>query len=254
MLFVSLTIIVSATYYVSVTKIQARGRILNVTAAKQNMQSFEASVTSGAWSPGTQNVYHFPDSGGTLKTYPTAKPLLVNITDNNMFCNVAFNGSIGTVVYELDPAEAAVDPLYLEGDRRSVINQSAFSMAQLYLSSETASPALTLTYRPLATIGETGFDQGKPVNTLRVYIITLNTSDEIVGQGAFTIKATCTDVVSHVLTYNFTYAISSIFVKALLDERTDMVTLPVSSNEQGAFLKVETLVCKIKVDRVQGES
>jgi hypothetical protein len=127
-------------------------------------------------------------------------------------------------------------------------------MAQLYLSSETASPALTLTYRPLATIGETGFDQGKPVNTLRVYIITLNTSDEIVGQGAFTIKATCTDVVSHVLTYNFTYAISSIFVKALLDERTDMVTLPVSSNEQGAFLKVETLVCKIKVDRVQGES
>ena len=254
LLFVSLTIIVSATYYVSVTKIQARGRILNVTAAKQNMQSFEDSVTSGVWSPGTSSVCHFQDSGGRFLTDPTAKPLLVNITDNNTFCTVVFNSNVGQTIYELAASDASVDPLYLKGDRRAIINQSISSMGQLCLSSDSSSPELTLNYRPLATLGETGFDQGKPVNTLRIYVISLNTSDDIVAHGEFNIKTTCIGVHAYSQTCNFTHAISSIFVKAQLDERTDMVIFQLSSNEQGILLKVETIVCNIKVERVQGGS
>ena len=78
MLFVSLTLIVSATYYISVTKIQARGQLLNIAVAKQDMTSFEDSVGFTLWSPGTSSTYHFEDSGGTFKTYPKVKNLLVN--------------------------------------------------------------------------------------------------------------------------------------------------------------------------------
>ncbi len=252
MLFVSLTIIVSATYYVSVTKIQARGRLLNITVAKQNMLSFENSIGLAKWSPGTSNVYHFEDSGGTLKTYPAERNLLVNITDNSAFSAVVFNSIIGKAVYELPSAEEMFYTLYLKGDRRSIINQSAFTMSQLYLSPATPSPELTLTYRPMATISETDLNQGKPVNTLRLYIINLNTSATITAQGEFNIRTTCTSVTSNVQTYNFSYLIDRIFVKANLDERTDLVALPVSSNANGAFVKVETLVCNIKLERIQG--
>jgi len=252
MLFVSLTLIVSATYYISVTKIQARGKLLNIAMAKQDMVSFEDSVRFTTWSPGTSSMYHFEDSGGTFKTYPIEKNLLVNITDNNTFSDVVFNGRVGKAVYELPSAETAIYTLYLKGDRRAIINQSAFTMAQLYLSSGTPSPELTLTYRPLATISETGFNQGKPINTLRLYIINPNSSTTITVQGEFNIKSTCTNVTSNLQTYNFTIPITSIFVKATSDERSDLVTLPVSSNANGAFIEIEILVCNVKLERIQG--
>ena len=252
MLFVSLTLIVSATYYVSVAKIQARGQLLNIAVAKQNMICFEDSIGFTKWSPGTSSVYHFEDSGGIFKTYSVAKSLLVNVTDNDTFYAAVFNSSIGKAVYELPSAEIAVSTFYMSGDRRAVINQSAFTMAQLYLSPGTPSPELTLTYRPLATISETGFSQGKPVNTLRLYIINLNTSTTLIAQGEFNIKSTCINVVSNLQTYNFSYPITSIFVKATLDGRSDIVILPVSSNASGAFVKVETLVCNVKLERIQG--
>jgi hypothetical protein len=254
MLFVSLTIIVSATYYISVVKIQARGQLLNIAVAKQNMLYFEDSVGFTKWSPGTSSVYHFEDSGGTLKTYPTAKNLLVNITDNNTFHAIAFNSSIGKTVYELPSAETAVYMFYMKGDRRAIINQSAFTTTQLYLAPATPSPELTLVYRPLVTISETGFSQGKPVNTLRIYIINLNTSTTLTAQGEFNIKSTCINVTSNLQTYNFSYPITKIFVKATFDERSDQVILPVSSNTSGAFIKIETLVCNIKLERIQGGS
>jgi hypothetical protein len=253
MLFVSLTIIVSATYYVSVTKIQARGQLLNASVAKQSMLSFEDSIDSITWSPSTTTVYHFEDSGGNFKTFPAAKSLLVNVTDNMAFFAIVFNSSVGKAVYELPTAEAFVYALYLRGDKQAIINQNVFTMAQLYLASGASTPELTLTYRPLATMSETGTSQGKPVNTLRIYIINLNTSASLNTSGGFNIKATCLNVTSTLQTYNFTSLIATLTVKATLDERTDAVVLPVASNSNGAFVKIETLVCNIKLERIQGE-
>ncbi|MCK4435510.1 hypothetical protein KAU87_01740, partial [Candidatus Bathyarchaeota archaeon] len=107
-------------------------------------------------------------------------------------------------------------------------------------------------YRPLVTIAETGYTQGKPVNTLRLYIINLNASETITAQGEFNIKSTCTSITSNVQTYNLTYQITSITVKAASDGTTDEVVLPVSSNTYGAILRIETLTCNIKLERIQG--
>lgn len=254
MLFVSLTLIVSATYYVSVTKIEARGRILNFAVAKQNMLYFEDSISSTKWSPGTSSVYQFENSGGTFKTYPTAKNLLINITDGAAFSTIAFNSNVGKAVYELPSAEVAIYTLYLKGDSRALINQSAFTTAQLYISSGMSSPELTLTYRPLAIMSETGFSDGKPVNTLRLYIVSLNMSESVTAEGEFKIKSTCTNVASSVQTLNFASPIASLSVKATFDGRSDTVVLHVESNSSGAFVRVETLVCYVKLERIQGGS
>ena len=179
---------------------------------------------------------------------------MINITDNNTFYTEVFNSSVGKAVYELPSAETTIYMLYMKGDRRAVINQSAFTTAQLYLSPATPSPELTLTYRPLATISETGFNQGKPTNTLRLYIVNLNTSTTLTAQGEFNIKSTCTNVTSSLQICNFSYPITSILVKATFDGRSDTVILPVSSNTDGAFVRVETLVCNIKIERIQGEN
>jgi hypothetical protein len=252
MLFVSLTIIVSVTYYVSVTKIQARGQLLNVSVAKQSMVSFENSIESITWSPSTTSVYHFEDSGGTFKTFPAARSLLVNVTDNMGFFTIVFNSSVGKAVYELPAAEEFIYTLYLRGDKQTIINQNVFTMAQLYLASGASTPELTLTYRPLATMSETGSSQGKPVNTLRIYIINLNKSPNLNTLGEFNIKATCLNVTSTLQTYNFTSPITTLTAKATLDERTDAVVLPVACNFNGAFVKIEILVCNIRLERIQG--
>jgi len=216
------------------------------------MLSFEDSIDSVTWSPSTTSVYHFEDSGGTFKTFPTAKNLLVNVTDNMAFFSTVFNSGVGKAVYELPAAEEFFYTLYLRGDEQAIIDQNAFTMAQLYLSLEASTPELTLTYRPLATMSETGSSQGKPVNTLRIYIINLNTSASLNTSGEFNVKATCLNVTSTLQTYNFTSPITTLTVKATLDERTDAVVLPVVSNSNGAFVKIETLVCNIKLERIQG--
>lgn len=251
MLFVSLTLIVSATYYVSVAKIQARGKLLNIAVAKQSMLSLDESLGNTKWSPGSSIIYHFEDSGGTFKCLPASHHILLNVTDNQ-FYSTAFNSSVGRVTYELPSAEISVYSFYVKGDRRTIINQSISSTTQLHLAPSTPSPELTLTYRPLATIAETGYTQGKPVNTLRLYIINLNASETITAQGEFNIKSTCASTTSNVQTYNLTYQITSITVKATSDGTTDEVVLPVSSNTYGAILRIETLICSVKLERIQG--
>lgn len=251
MLFVSLVLITSATYYVSVAKIQARGQLLNIAVAKQNMNSLENSIEFTLWSPGTSRICYFEDAGGILRTNQTEKRLLVNITDNVSHL-IAYNDSVGKAVYELPSAEIAVSTVYIKGDRRAVINQSSFTMTQLYLSPTPSPPELTLSYRPLATIRETDYNQGKPVNTLRLYIISLTASTQLTALGKCYVKSTCANVTSNVETYDFSYPITYVFVRSILGERSDAVKLPVSSSVAGAFLRLETLVCHVKLERLEG--
>ena len=142
--------------------------------------------------------------------------------------------------------------IYMKGDRRALINQSGLTTAKLYLSPDTPSPRLILTYRPRVTTCDAGLAYGKPVNVFRLYITSLNWSTSFSAQAAFTVKATCVDVQSSVQTYNLSYPITSILAEAVFDGRTDRVLLPISSNVNGTVLKVETLVCYIRLERVRG--
>ena len=250
-LFVSLSFVISLTYYFAVSKINNRSQLLKVSAAKQNMLYLEDSVASVAWSSGSSQAYSFDDCGGKLRVEPEAKSLLINLTGNS-FYDVVFNGSVGKAVYELPPSEFQADDLFLKGDRRVVVNQSTFTMSQLYISQGTESPEITLCYRPLASSTQTGSDNGKPVNSLRIYVISLNSSQNLTLQGSFYLEIACLNVTSSPRTYDFSYAITSLLVKVDFDGVSGEVSLLVSSSAEGALVNLELITCDIQLQRVGG--
>jgi hypothetical protein len=251
MLFVSLLLLITATYYFSISRISVKTKALKVTGVEQEMLSLEKVVKFVTWSPGSYQIYEFGDYGGELRVVPTAKRLVLNLTDESSFYDVFFNSSIGKVVYELPPSETYDNNLFLKGDSRVIVNQSSSTMTQLYISqSAEYSYEITLVYRPLASSTVTGSRGGKPVNNLRVYIVNLNSSENITRLGNFRLKVSCINITSSWQTYNFSSPITSLFIKANLDGAVEEVPLPISSTADGAIVNLETIICNIKIEDV----
>jgi len=248
-LLVSLSFIISLTYCLAVSKVNSRSQLLKVSAAKQGMLYLEDSIASVAWSPGSSQVYSFDDCGGKLRVEPEAKNLLINLTDNS-FYDIVFNSSVGKAVYELPPSESQYDSLFLKGDSRVVINQSRSTMTQLHISQGAEFREITLCYRPLASSTEIGSSGGKPVNSLRIYVINLNSSQDTTLQGNFHLEVTCLNVTSSSRSYNFTYQITSLLVKVDFDGVSGEVSLPISSNVEGALVNMEIVTCDIRLRSV----
>jgi hypothetical protein len=250
MLFVSLILLISATYYFSISRISAKTQALKISGAEQEMLSLEKVVKFVAWSPGSYEIYEFGDFGGEFRVAPTAKRLVLNLTDASSFYDVFYNSSIGKVVYELPPSETQ-DNIFLKGDSRVIVNQSSSTMTQLCISQGAEYYyEITLSYRPLAGSTVTGSSSGKPVNNVRVYIINLNSSQNITRLGNFRLKVACVNVTSSWRSYNFSNPITSLLVKASLDGIRDEVSLPISSNAQGAIVNLETITCNVRMEDV----
>lgn len=250
MLFVSLVLLISATYYFSISRISAKSQALKVSGVEQEMLSLEKVVGFVAWSPGSYEIYEFNDFGGEFRVVPTAKRLVLNLTDDSSFNDVFLDSSIGKVVFELPPSETH-DNIFLKGDNRVIVNQSFSTMTQLRISQGTEfHHEITLSYRPLAGSTVTGSNNGKPVNSLRIYIVNLNSSQSIARLGSFRLKVTCVNVTSSWQSYNFSYPVTALSVKADLDGTLGEVSLPISSNAQGAIVNLETVTCNVKMEDI----
>jgi hypothetical protein len=246
-LFVSLVLLVTVTYYFSISRISAKSLELKVSGAEQEMISLEKIIKFVSWSPGSYQIYEFGDFGGKLRVLPAAKTLVLTITDGTSFQEVFFDHSVGEVLYELPPSDSQ-ENVFLTGDIRAVINQSSATMAQLYTSPGEENYEMALSYRPLAGATVTGSSNGKPVNSLRVYVISLDSSENITRSGSFRLKITCANVTSNWRTYDFSNSITSLLIKASLDDASGQVLLPISSNAQGAIVNLETITCSIKLE------
>lgn len=249
MLFVSLTFLISVTYCFAVIRVNSEGELLKVSAAKRGMLSVENSIEAVSWSPGSSETCSFEDYGGKFKAEPEAKRLIINVTDGS-FSETIFNSSVGKLVYELTPSRSQIGNFFLKGDSRVIINQSSFSMSQLYVSPGSEFQEITLCYRPFASSAVTGSSGGKPVNNLRIFIINLNSSQSLTLTGEFRLKVTCVNVTSTLRSYNFSYQIESLMVKVNFDGVNGTVSLPVSSNADGAIVKVEIVTCNVKLQNV----
>jgi hypothetical protein len=250
MLFVSLMLIITATYYLAMTNISAQGQTLNFSEAKQSIISLETMISSVLWSPGASQVYLLNDFGGNFETIPTAKTLLINITDG-VFTNTIFNSPTGEAVYELATGEPGASGLYLNGDARSIVNSSASTMTQLGIVTGETSQEIVLSYRPLTSSTVTGSSDDKPVNTVQVYIISMNLSQSLTLSGAVYLKAQCLSVVSSTRSYNISYQASTLQANAVLDGVEGTVSLPISSSSSGAIINVEVLVCNLELQTVE---
>jgi hypothetical protein len=215
------------------------------------MQILDDAVHSVAWSFLASEVVYIDDSGGTFQTKPTAKRLVINLTDEQSFSDIVFNSSIGEAVLELEPSEFNNDGLFIRGDQRAIINQSAFSMTQLYFAAGNDAKELTLCYRPSATAALIGTSNEKPLNLIRIYIISLNSSDNLTLREKFYLKVTAVNVTTATRQYDFNVSVSSLALKTVFDGTLSTVWLPVSSNLEGAVVNLEIVVCNVKIQRVE---
>jgi hypothetical protein len=250
-LFVSLLAIISATYSIAIVRINARSTVLKASVAKRNMQALDDAMRSVAWSFGASEVIYMDNCGSVFKTLPKARNLILNLTDNQTFYNIVFNSSVGKALYELEPSELNYEGYYLRGDERAIISQSAFTMTQLYFGTSENAKELTLCYRPFVTAAETGTINEKPLNTVRVYIVNLNSSQELMLEERFYLKVTAASVTTTTSQYEFNQSVSSLMLKAVLDEKQSTVTLSISSSDEGAFVNLELVICNIEVQKVE---
>ena len=250
-LFTSLIAIISVTYSFAVVKISARGALLKASVAKQNMQVLDDAVRSVAWSFGASKAVYMDDCGGIFQTQPTAKNLVLNFTDEQTFYDILFSSSVGKAFYQFESSEFSYEGLYIRGDGRAIINQSSFTMTQLYVETGNDAKELTLCYRPSATAATVGTSNGKPLNLIRIYILNLNSSQTLVLREKFYLKVTSLNVTTVTSQYEFNQSISSLVLEAVFDETTSIVRLPISSNADGAFVNLELVVCSIKIQKAE---
>lgn len=246
-LFVSLIAVIFATYSFAVVKISAKGTLLKTSVAKQNMQALDDAMHSVLWSPGALDIAYMDDCGSVFKTAPAAKNLIINITDDQTFHDIVFNNSVGKVFYELESSELGDDGLFIRGDSRAIVNQSASIMTQLYFSTDHGSEELTLCYRPSASVAFIGQVNEKPVNLIRIYIVNLNSSQNLVLSEKFYLKVTALNVTINARQYEFNSSVSSLALKAVFDDTLSSVRLPIVNNANGAFVNLEIVVCHIKI-------
>lgn len=251
LLFVSLMAIISMTYSFAVVKINSRGALLRASVAKQNMQFLDDAVHSVAWSFSASEVVYMDNCGGIFKTENTARNLALNFTDEQTFYSVLFNSPVGRMYYKLDDSEFNEDGSYIRGDDRAVINQTAFTMTQLYVMTADDAKQLVLSYRPLATAAAIGTSGGKPLNLIRVNVINVNSSANLSQQEKFYLKVTSVNVTTTKTRYEFNQAVSSLAIKSAFDGKETTVWLPISSISDGVVVDVEVDVCYITIQRAE---
>jgi hypothetical protein len=250
-LFVTLIAIISATYSFAIVKISARGATLRASVAKQNMQILDSAIRSVAWSYGASEVVYIDDSGGIFHTDPTAKRLTINFTDEQSFSDIVFDSSVGRAFCELESSEYGNEGLFIRGDQRAIVNQSAVAMTQLYFATGNDANKLTLCYRPSATAAPIGMSNGKPLNLIRVYVMNLNSSENSMLREQFYLRVTATNVTTVTRQRDFNVSVSSLALKAIFDGTSTVVWLPVSSNVDGAIVNLEIVLCNVKIQRAE---
>ncbi|MDW8022550.1 MAG: hypothetical protein RMJ15_02225 [Nitrososphaerota archaeon] len=197
-----------------------------------------------------QKQFTWEDCGGAFKTQPQTGKLLLNLTDGQTFSSLVFNGSVGKALYALEPSAESFEGRYVRGDGRAIINQTVHTMAQLYFSRGEKAQQLVLCYRPMVTVASLGTSNGKPLNLIRIYIISLNASQPITSGGGFHLKVSSVNVTSSAWRHEFNSQVFSLALEAALEETKNVVWLPITSSEDGAIVSLEVLVCNIEIRRV----
>jgi hypothetical protein len=249
-LFVTMLGMVSVTYYFSIEKVSAQSQTLKVATAKKDMLSLDDAILSVLWEPGSARRVDFDNSGGELNVQPSANSMLINITDEEELSSIAFNGTIGQVSYALPYSPSSDTGIFLKGESRTIINQSGSGITQLCIGQGVEHPEIQLRYRPIVSCTEGGFEGNQPVNNLRIYIVTLNSSDVVELVGALSLKVSCVATEVTTATYNLSYPTEAVLVTCAIDQESGQVSVPIESTADGAIVHVELVLCRVEIDRV----
>ena len=247
-LFVSTLGIIAVTYYYSIQRIDARSVILKDSMAEQAMGSFDDAISSVLWQAGSSRTLQINDYGGELRVQPTTNPLLVNVTDNVGISDIVYDDTVGQVVYELPYSETADTGLFLKGDSRSIVNQGGPTISQLYIRNGQEHIEIALKYR-LVTSSATYVNQDNTtVNDVRVYVVSLNSSEDIDSNGEVPLLISCMKVENNISTYNISYQTGALTISANLGGVQGQVSIPIIGTLNGAMVNVDLIICDVKIE------
>jgi len=247
-LLFSFTILTVATYYFAVSSVNNRVGRLNYAATKQDMLMLENHINSIAWSPGSSVIQTFQGYGKEFETKPSLRHLVINVTLGST-SDVVFNSTIGYVRYEAPAADRGEVGEYLKGDDEQVINRSFSSMAQMYIRINGDDHEIYLGYRPLA-VSFLDTSETDTVNVVRIFILNLNSSESLLFTGSFRLRIRCVNVTSETWNYNLTGQVDFAKVKATVEGDEGTVYLPLSSNGSYTLVRLEVLVCNVRLEEV----
>jgi len=248
-LFVSMLGVVSITYYFAVEKVNTRSTALKVSTAKQDMLSFDETLSSTLWQPGSARTFEFADSGGQVKVEQSANSLIINVTDNKDVAATIFNETIGQIAYELPYSETPDTGLFLKGDSRTITSQSGSTITQLYIRIGAEHAEILLRYRPTVSYTTAGLENGKAVTNIRIYVVNLNASDAISMFGKVPLKLSSVATQITTATYDLSYEPETLLVTSVLDGTVGRVSVPVSGTASGAVINVEMVLCNVTIER-----
>jgi hypothetical protein len=248
-LFVSTLGLISVTYFFAVEKVNARSQILKISMAKQDFINLDENIMSIVWQSGSARTFDVADSGGKLCVQPNATSLEISITDNQDLNETVFNQITGQITYQLPYSESPETGLFLKGDSRTITNQSGGLITQLCIRSGAEHPEILLRYRPAISYTVSGTEDDKPVNNLRLYVVNLNGSDPVDLYGELPLKISCASTQMTTATYNLVYSPGNLVVTSVLGGTRGQVSVPISTNDNGAIINVETVVCNVNVER-----
>lgn len=251
LLFASLIVIVSATYGFAIARIGAEAVQLRVLVAKQNMQALDDAVRFVAWSTGGSKTVYMEDCEGVFQVLPLAKSLTITLMDGQGFSRVVFNGSVGKALYMLEGVAESQAGLFVRGDSRTIVGHGAYTVTQLYFERGETAQQLVLCYRPMATALAMDAGGTKPLNVIRVCVISLASSRAASLYGGFHLKVSVLNVASTALRFEFNGSVSSLALEAISDDAKTTVWLPVQSGAEGAIVNVEAYVCHVKLEAVK---
>jgi hypothetical protein len=248
-LFVSTLGIVGFTYYFSVEKISSQGQTLKVSTAKQNLISLNEAVISTLWQPGSSATFDLEDSGGLLNIQPASNILTLTVNDGSGIAETIFNTTIGKVTYEFPYSDSAATGLFLKGDSRTITNQSGSSISQMCIVNGAEHPEIQLRFRPTVTYATMGLEEGRPINNIRIYIVNLNSSSPIALHGRLPLKISCTNTLLTTKSYQVDYQPENLVITSTLDVDSGSVSIPISSNTEGAIINIEMVISNISITR-----
>jgi len=246
----SFILLTMATYYSAISSVNTKAGRLNYAAAKQDMLTLDNSIVSMVWSPGSALVQYFQGQGGRFEIKPEMRRLLINLTLGSSN-DIIFNSTVGRIEYEMPSTDISDFGLFLSGDERAIINKSYTRMSQMYIANDEDSQVIHLGYRPLVTCF-VDRSESNTTNVVRICLINLNSSKNLIFQGNFRIKVHCVNVTSETRNYNLPYQVSTAIVKASIDDDEGSVYLPTSSNVDSTLVKTQILICNIRLEEVNG--
>jgi hypothetical protein len=249
-LFVSMLGVIAVTYYYAIEKIDARGQTLKVTMARQGMSSLDEALLSVLWQPGSSRTLNVNDCGGELKVESATNLLLINVTDNDSISDTILNATVGQVIYELPYSETSDTGLFLKGDSRPIVNQGSSVITQLYIQSGADHPEVLLRYRPIiSSIAYENDDNSTIINNIRLYIVNLNSSQDIESMGEVPLTISCINDEDTIRSYSVPYQVDSITIDASLGGIQGQVSVSILSNASGSTINLETIICDVKIER-----